>query len=78
MYTYAAYNDHTIWGVGDSEAAARADALVWVGQTHDGHLLHSIDELRVAPMSLRLQIAVYEHGVRDEFSLRDDGTLDIA
>lgn len=78
MYRYAAYNDHTIWGVGDTAEAACADARVWVGHTHEGYVLQSLDDLRVAPMTLRLQMAVHEHGVRDAFILRDDGQLDIA
>jgi hypothetical protein len=77
MYRYAAYNEHTIWGVGDTESAALADAKVWIGQTHEGHVLQSLNDLQVAPMTLRLQMAVHEHGVRDDFVLREDGQLDI-
>jgi hypothetical protein len=78
MQSFAAFDHSIIWGVGETEEAARDDATVWVGHGHRGHILHSIDDLQVAPMTLRLQVAVNEHGINKRFVLRDDGQLDLA
>ena len=78
MHTYAAFDQDNIWGVGETEEAARVDAAIWLGQrNHRGQVLDSIDDLSVAPMTLRFQVAVHEHGFSKDIVLREDGCLDM-
>jgi len=76
--TYAAY-DSLIWGTGDDPCAARLDARRWFDPTlGDEARTQRSAALQVAPMTLRLQIAVREHGGHQPFNLRDDGVLDLS
>ena len=70
--TYAAYDDHAIWGLGQTPAAALADGRQWY-PVSDGKL----PRFSIAAMTLRLEVALREHGSRSNFVLREDGVLDI-
>lgn len=70
--TWASYDDHAIWGLGDSPTAAVADGRQWY-PVRDGHL----PRLATAEITLRLEIILREHRSRRNFIMRSDGMLDI-
>jgi hypothetical protein len=71
--TWASYDDHAIWGLGDSPSAAMADGRRWY-PVSDG----KPPKLATAEITLRLEVIVRQHyHGRSNFILRDDGVLDI-